>query len=172
MHHLPPDALAEAYGRAMWSRRNAAVADEQKLRGDRFTVALATGGSGQNFHDLTKRATLISDTLLLSHTASDQFHTLAVQEDHTRSVMSEADKRDVRSAVNSTLDPMGNDGFGFFREELSRTVLHRQTWYGMYCPNRTCPAMRPRRSRATCAMAPTSARSTCARTSLIRASIT
>jgi hypothetical protein len=41
--------------------------DEKKLSRSRFYVGICAGDSGHSFADLTRRATLVTDTLLLSH---------------------------------------------------------------------------------------------------------
>ncbi|MEY7971546.1 hypothetical protein AB8O38_06040 [Saccharomonospora xinjiangensis] len=109
------------------------MADERKLKTERFTVALATGDTGDEFDTITKRATLISDTLLLSHTDSTQFHRLGLQEDHTLSRLSERDRQDLFDAT-CNVDGLSFD-HGRRAADLSRTVKVEEKWYGMYCPD-------------------------------------
>ncbi|MBK1783829.1 hypothetical protein [Prauserella cavernicola] len=130
---ISPDQLAEAYGRAMWSRRRAAVVDEQKLKHERFTVALATDDTGRSFDTITKRATLISDTLLLSHVRSGEFHQLGVQENYTPGAQSARDRHDVFTA--SSMDGVDTDINGYIRADLDDTVRRHEKWFGMYCPD-------------------------------------
>ncbi|GAB3006811.1 hypothetical protein GCM10027184_75350 [Saccharothrix stipae] len=130
---MSPGRVAEAYGRAMWSRRNAAVVDEQKLKSETFTVALATDHTGQDFHTITKRATLISDTLLLTHTVSGQFHALGVQKNHTRWARSERDRYEDFILDG---DQMG-EIYSNHLDGLDDTVWLSEEWYGMYCPKLT-----------------------------------
>jgi hypothetical protein len=68
-----PDAVALAYGRALWSDwRCGLIIKDQKLTRARFNVGLAT--DGVSFESLTKRVALVSDTLLLSHERNGRFH--------------------------------------------------------------------------------------------------
>ncbi|EID52380.1 hypothetical protein [Saccharomonospora xinjiangensis] len=133
VHRLSPEQVAMEYGRTLWSRRKAAVADERKLKTERFTVALATGDTGDEFDTITKRATLISDTLLLSHTDSGQFHRLGLQHDLTVSRFSERDRHDLFDATCNA-DGVLFD-YGRNAAELSSTVKVTEKWYGMYCPD-------------------------------------
>jgi hypothetical protein len=139
LQHMLPDDVAKTYGRKLWSRREAGVVDEQKFMSERFTVALATDESGTNFEAITKRVTLVSDTLVLSHTNSENFHFLGMQENYTKSAASPRQRAEsnLMGAVDLATQP------GAFRHDiealptLSDMMSLNQKWYGMYCPDLT-----------------------------------
>lgn len=133
IRRLPPEEVAAAYGRAMWSRRKAAVVDEPKFRSERFTVALATDHSGAYFESITKRATLISDTLLLSHTPSAPFRSLGLQNELTPRV-SGRDRCGYNLAaelLSSNISP----NYVFDPGDYIHQLPLRQELYGMHCPS-------------------------------------
>ncbi len=76
-----PSSLARSYGRHLW--RELRRDQYPSLRRtsapfrSRFNISLATSGAGAvGFEQLTKRVSLVSDTLLLSHGHSGPFHEL------------------------------------------------------------------------------------------------
>ncbi|NLU71739.1 hypothetical protein HCC61_03390 [Streptomyces sp. HNM0575] len=69
---LDPSAVAKAYGRHLWDSGADSLADEKKLSRSRFYVGLSVESTGLS--EFTKRAALISDTLLLSHDHRSAFH--------------------------------------------------------------------------------------------------
>lgn len=71
-----PEAVAECYGRFLWDEKARSLIDEKVLSRSRFYVGLSTGNSSQDFERITKRAALISDTLLLSHDWTGEYHKL------------------------------------------------------------------------------------------------
>jgi hypothetical protein len=73
-----PDEAALAYGRALWRSGTEKLADQDRLERTRFTVALSTGRGIAEFRRITKRATLVSDTLLLSPHDTGRFHRLGM----------------------------------------------------------------------------------------------
>lgn len=69
-----PKAVATQYGRYLWDPGAHTLVDEKKLSRSRFYVGLSVEETGLT--EFTKRATLISDTLLLSHRRQSPFHEL------------------------------------------------------------------------------------------------
>lgn len=69
-----PSAVAARYGRHMWDSGSHSLIDEKKLSRSRFYVGLSVEDTGLT--EFTKRASLISDTLLLSHGRQSEFHEL------------------------------------------------------------------------------------------------
>ncbi|WP_146060484.1 hypothetical protein [Amycolatopsis sp. CA-128772] len=59
------------------------IKGKRKLTKSRFHVAIALGNSSKGLADLTKRAVLVSDTLLLSHDWAGKFHPLDGSFDET-----------------------------------------------------------------------------------------
>ncbi|WP_409055241.1 hypothetical protein [Streptomyces sp. SYP-A7185] len=60
-----PEQVALAYGQHLFRRRSRELCDEKRLARSPFHVGI--GVESSNFDHITKRATLVSDTLLLSH---------------------------------------------------------------------------------------------------------
>jgi hypothetical protein len=73
---LKPDLVAKNYGKLLWSGASLSVVNEKQLRRSRFHICLSTDSINQNFNQLTKRATLISDTLLLSSNWAGEYYLL------------------------------------------------------------------------------------------------
>lgn len=71
-----PEYVAHRYGKFMYGSRGDLMSDE--VSRSRFYVGLSTGDGAQSFADLTKRAVLVSDTLLLAHDRSTRYHELDV----------------------------------------------------------------------------------------------
>ncbi|MGW6568472.1 hypothetical protein [Streptomyces sp. NPDC054975] len=68
-----PRLVAAAYGKHLFHRRRRRLVDEKRFAASRFHVGIGVGAD--DFSDLTKRAVLVSDTLLLSHNgAGDRHH--------------------------------------------------------------------------------------------------
>lgn len=109
----------------MWSEWNSTVVDERKLTRGRFNVALTADGSVGEFERITKRAALVSDTLLLSHDGAGLFHELGrISHDETLPRLSE--RRERWLAENP------EDG-GFMQTPTPDDPI-REVWYGMNCP--------------------------------------
>jgi hypothetical protein len=108
-HRSEPKAVAELYGNLLWNSARDRLVDEKRLSRSRFYVGLSTGSSSDDFNELTKRATLISDTLLLSHDWAGEYHRLGEREKQTKLAPS-----------------VGSVGWH---------VPDRKTNYGMHCPN-------------------------------------
>ncbi len=118
-----PEKVAKSYGQFLWYERDKL---DKELSRSRFCVALSIGGTGQDLDDITKRASLISDTLLLSH---DEF----------------ASYRDIGeiSSEDGVVVPAGAGGVPVSWDaymELSRQRYRIQrnylsSRYGIYCPD-------------------------------------
>lgn len=67
-----PRRVAEAYGAHLFHRRRRQLVDEKRFAVSRFHVGIGVGT--EDFADLTKRAVLVSDTLLLSHNGAGRRH--------------------------------------------------------------------------------------------------
>jgi hypothetical protein len=116
--------------------------DSARLSRSRFHIGLSTAvGDRREFEFLTKRATLVSDTLLLSHDWSGPFHPLS----------------DRWLRVDARNSPLHNTGLitlnglysaaesGSFRYTLAEPFLadllrravgrRKGVWYGMHCPD-------------------------------------
>jgi len=118
-----PEAVATSYGEFLWYRKDKL---ESEVTRSRFSVALSICDTGQAFDNITKRAALISDTLLLSHDGIGRY-------------------RDINqlSSGRSVMIPAGAGGAAVPRDtyvELSRQQAwreqnHLSTRYGIYCPD-------------------------------------
>ncbi|WP_344012518.1 hypothetical protein, partial [Streptomyces thermospinosisporus] len=69
-----PRAVAKEYGQYLWDAGPHRLVDQKKLSRSRFYVGLSVEETG--LAELTKRATLISDTLLLTHHRQSPYHEL------------------------------------------------------------------------------------------------
>lgn len=69
-----PETVARSYGEFLWYSVDQRLVLQEKLPGSRLYVSLPMRDSGYGFADLTKRAVLISDTLLLSHHKTGNYH--------------------------------------------------------------------------------------------------
>jgi hypothetical protein len=75
-HRADPKVVAELYGKLLWNNATGRLVAEKRLSRSRYYVGLSIGDGGDNFDKLTKRVTLISDTLLLSHDWTGKYHHL------------------------------------------------------------------------------------------------
>ena len=125
-----PEQVALAYGRALWRSRAEALADHKQLARARFTVALTTGDDIEEFRRITKRATLVSDTLLLSHDGTGNFHSIGLRKETWEPGRSRGDRANELLAMSDNIagwaDPPAPSDF-------DRKV--HQEWYGMLCPD-------------------------------------
>ncbi|MFG2275845.1 hypothetical protein ACGFNY_39545 [Streptomyces chartreusis] len=69
-----PQQVAQAYGAHLFHRRRRTLVDEKRFAASRFHVGIGVGA--EDFARLTKRAVLVSDTLLLSHNGAGRRHAL------------------------------------------------------------------------------------------------
>jgi hypothetical protein len=114
-----PAEVARTYGRLMWDADSETLMKEKKLSRSRFYVGLATEASN-SFESITKRAVLVTDTLLLSHDWTGEYHELGDQPNSER-----------KRALNYA--SMGSTGGAAMMESYNKD--HTTTMYGMYCPS-------------------------------------
>jgi hypothetical protein len=79
-----PASVAEKYGRFPWELWNEdrfnSLPDRENFLRSRFAVGLSTDGRGAlSFTQLTKRAVLVSDTLLLTHDRTVRSHDIGAE---------------------------------------------------------------------------------------------
>jgi hypothetical protein len=67
-----PDGVAKSYGAFLWDRSNENLDNASELSRARFHIGLSAGA--ESFDQLTKRAALVSDTLLLCHDWKGAYH--------------------------------------------------------------------------------------------------
>ncbi|MER6912421.1 hypothetical protein ABT354_12190 [Streptomyces sp. NPDC000594] len=70
-----PRQVAEAYGAHLFHRRRRRLVEEKRFAASRFHVGIGVGS--EDFARLTKRAVLVSDTLLLSHNGKGAAHRIS-----------------------------------------------------------------------------------------------
>ncbi|MEU6339232.1 hypothetical protein ABZ839_33420 [Streptomyces cellulosae] len=114
-----PQAAAEAYGAHLFHPRSRRLIDEKKLARSPFYVGL--GVDGRNIEDVTKRATLVTDALLLSH------HGCFAPRVHR---LRELSRREV-------VTPIGQVYSGLRQQYGSNGESHRTelAWLSMTCPD-------------------------------------
>ncbi|WP_203788265.1 hypothetical protein [Paractinoplanes rishiriensis] len=123
-----PEYVAHRYGRYMYGNRRELMSEE--VSRSRFYVGLSVGDGAHSFADLTKRAVLVSDTLLLAHDRSTRYHELDV---HARGTTFEPS-----SEVPLGMDPSSVAGIDAGqtlarRNQENRNSLNRA--HGMHCPD-------------------------------------
>jgi hypothetical protein len=74
-----PVAMAEAYGRHLFAPLRQTMLDEKKLSRSHFYIGITAQEDRAGFERLTRRATLISDTLLLTHNWAGAYHELGIR---------------------------------------------------------------------------------------------
>ncbi|MFF2189854.1 hypothetical protein [Streptomyces sp. NPDC058155] len=100
--------------------------DERKLARGRFNIALTPDGSFGEFERITKRAALVSDTLLLSHDGVGLFHELGRRGQY-ETLPRPSERRERFLAENP-------EALDFFGEAPAPDDPIREAWYGMNCP--------------------------------------
>ncbi|MEU9994757.1 hypothetical protein [Streptomyces sp. NPDC050848] len=96
-----PRLVAQEYGKHLFHRRRRRLVDEKRFAASRFHVGIGVGAD--DFADLTKRAVLVSDTLLLSHNgAGGRHHVRAISRDSSYLPQTEEEER-------SLVLPTGSD---------------------------------------------------------------
>jgi hypothetical protein len=71
-----PENVARTYGELMWSNTRENLVDQKWLSRSRFYVGLSISSGNYDLNELTKRTSLVSDTLLLSHDWTGGYHYL------------------------------------------------------------------------------------------------
>jgi hypothetical protein len=69
-----PSSVAKTYGEFLWDRAGETLVDAHQLSRSRFNVGLSTRAGDADLEQLTKRAALVSDTLLLCHDWTGEYH--------------------------------------------------------------------------------------------------
>jgi hypothetical protein len=122
--------VAQRYGRHLWNAERGTLVSEKKLSRSRFHIGISTDGSRRAFEDLTKRATLVTDTLLLSHDWTGGYHELGIRfktntTEHNEPVLPTfADWR-----APAMIGPK-------IEKEMAEAELNNLTTaYGMHCPD-------------------------------------
>lgn len=117
-----PELVARAYGALMLNRRTSILVDAKAQSRSRFYIGLSICGNSLTFEQVTKRAALISDTLLLSHDWTEKRHHLGAWN------------------VGCAPDPLPSGKHGIMPMEAyspfdddSGHVFNRT--YGMHCPS-------------------------------------
>lgn len=124
-----PEIVARRYGQFLWDNAHQRLMLEEKLSGSRFCVGLSIGDSRQEFGDITKRAILISDTLLLSHQQTETYHDIA-------------DNKNPNLWPPASV-PMSTGQIEFSQFNLKEILHGHAEWdghhleetYGIYCPS-------------------------------------
>jgi hypothetical protein len=129
-----PKTAAEEYGRLhweLWHEDTSGGRDEvEKIGRSRFNIGLSINDPGSSsFVDITKRATLVSDTLLLSHDRTDTFHDLGQVHYKTPGASQVTVMPTGDFAVNAEHLRYGK-AFKIPAYPTSSTVL-----FGMHCPD-------------------------------------
>nr|WP_221381513.1 hypothetical protein [Actinoplanes polyasparticus] len=127
-----PEFVAHRYGQHLFGRPGDLLSDE--LSRSRYYVGLSTGDSTHSFADLTRRATLVADTLLLAHDRTARYHEIGVQTRHTTLDLEDSHIPFLGAAPSAEL-AMGIAA----GQSLSRPDLERRnsvnTAFGMHCPD-------------------------------------
>jgi hypothetical protein len=127
-----PEYVAHLYGRFMYANRQDLMSPE--VSRSRFYVGLSLADSSHSLAEVTKRATLVADTLLLAHDRTARYHEIAV---HSRRTTLGPDTGTGPAALGATSPEMvlgiqTAAGWGRAREE--RRNSHNAA-YGMHCPD-------------------------------------
>lgn len=124
---LGSEELARRYGEFLWHDETKSLVGEKELSRSRFYVGLSTDADSMGFTELTKRAALISDTLLLSHDWTGQFHELGVPPRLRDGTLE-------RQTPNPTAGMIGIGSTFLDGREVERRKSQTET-YGMHCPD-------------------------------------
>lgn len=113
------EQVAVEYGKFLWKRSRSVTLVEDKSRTrSRFYLGLQVGDDRHGFEDVTKRAALISDTLLLAHDPTATIHFLG-QHGVARDTSGMGGAAQVNFGLGQHLAQQNN----------------RATRYGMHCPD-------------------------------------
>jgi len=124
-----PETIARSYGQFLWDRVNQRLIPQKSLLRSRFNVSLSIGDNSQDLESLTKRAALISDTLLLSHNKIGSYCDIA--DSHNLNLQRPVS---LPSGVGGTPIPSSiHIEIGHQQARWDRE--HLREMYGMYCPS-------------------------------------
>jgi hypothetical protein len=126
-----PVAVAEAYGRHLFAPTRHTLLDEKKLSTSRFSIGITAKEDRTGFERLTRRATLISDTLLLTHNWAGAYHELGV-----RYILDlHPPKPQPRPLFGDWKDAVGAHYAESTARAEERRRNNRTQTYGMHCPD-------------------------------------
>ncbi|WP_162788437.1 hypothetical protein [Amycolatopsis albispora] len=134
-----PDAeyLAEVacrYAHLLWHQDNEHVVGGEKLERSRFSVFLSSGGGGSEFSRITKRTALISDTLLLTHEDTADFHVVGTQNLDPANEKAAKAKEDIHR-IRRKRFPTRADGYRLNRARRYLDRNSRRESFGIHCPD-------------------------------------
>ncbi|MFI5891806.1 hypothetical protein ACIA5D_17000 [Actinoplanes sp. NPDC051513] len=115
------EEVATSYGKFLWAQR---AKLESELSRSRFCVALSIGDTAQDLDNITKRASLISDTLLLSHDESGSYRDIGA-------ISREESVEWIPAGAGGVAVPQDV----FMELSRQRDRNHLSTAYGIYCPD-------------------------------------
>jgi hypothetical protein len=126
-----PATVAQRYGQHLFAPTRHTLLDEKKLSRSRFYVGITADGGRRSFEHLTRRATLISDTLLLSHGWNSAYHDLGVRY--------RLDLRERPSQPTAAFGDWRSAAADFYGDSTARRqereLNNRTLSYGMHCPD-------------------------------------
>jgi hypothetical protein len=119
-----PERVARSYGGFLWDHANNNLVGAPENARSRFHIGLSAGA--EDFEQLTKRAALVSDTLLLCHDWTGEYH--GVGESSRKAQEYAAPKYTIAGSDYAVAEWLG---------ERKREQDARQTArvYGMHCPD-------------------------------------
>jgi hypothetical protein len=123
-----PDGVAKSYGAFLWDHSNEILSSSSGLSRTRFHIGLSAGR--EDFEQLTKRAALVSDTLLLCHDWTGAYH--SVGESSRKGQEYTAPKYTIAGSDYAVAEWLGERK----REQDARQVESARV-YGMHCPDLT-----------------------------------
>lgn len=121
-----PDAVAKSYGAFLWDSSNDGLATATDLSRSRFHIGLSAGR--ENFEQLTKRAALVSDTLLLCHDWAGDYHSIG--ESSRKGQEYTAPKYTIAGSDYAVAEQLSE------RRRVA-SQLDSARVYGMHCPDLT-----------------------------------
>jgi hypothetical protein len=126
-----PVTVAEAYGRHLFAPLSHTMRDAKKLSTSRFHIGITADEGRAGFERLTRRATLISDTLLLTHNWDGPYHELG-----TRYILDAGPrKRGPRPPFGTWQDAVAASLLDSLDAAEERKQNNITQTYGMNCPD-------------------------------------
>jgi hypothetical protein len=128
-----PEEMAKRYSTSLWTSYGyGGLIDEKKLSRSRFYVSLSTRGNRTELEYITKRAALVSDTLMLSHGWAGGYNELGV-----RHVTSTYDvPRSPAPMIGGDRATVAARRFEHMADQREMDRLHNTTeMYGINCPS-------------------------------------
>ncbi|MFD2469008.1 hypothetical protein [Amycolatopsis silviterrae] len=119
--------VAREYGNFLWNDQAKGLVRQEELSRSRFHVGLSISDCTASFARITKQATLVSDTLLLSHDWTGQFHDLTMPRSRLRGATG---PRKHAPAFGVEVDIGAISDAREWENRASRSET-----YGMFCPD-------------------------------------